>query len=1279
MQTRHILGLDIGANSIGWAAVECRPSALLPVRLMDLNAHIFQEAVDNKQIPFNAHRRENRLMRRQIARRASRRRGLVGMLQGAGFLPSVWDAAAANKVDREFAERILRDPKAKQFIGSADEKTLASPFAMRAYALEHSLTPHEFGRVILHLHRRRGFRSNRGAKYLDLLRHPDLGRGVIKSASEEKQDAAEKSEADKERRKEEKKVLGGIQHLCAEMEKRGSRTVGGHVWETAKESGIPPARITTESVHFAEEAREARGGKPAGMEKIPLYANREMTEREFDAVCGAQMKFGLTGLNKKTRDEIRAAVFEQLPVQSPPPPSRRLGHLRYNAVGACSLEPGRRRADKAAPVSQEFRTWAVINNIAAMDGELPSPERRLALFNACQDPAQLNKQGRMTWTAAAKILDIGKLNYDRDNPDAKSGLTGNRAVLDLRKTMGAENWKRFSGDADKIGQLTEDLLTITDKLALYNRLIRRWKFSAGADGVAFRLATLELEGGHMKYSRRAMARMLKHMRPRPKAGHEGMNEHDAKEAAGYGEMQSRVKPGDPAKELLPLAAIPETANPRVQRAMFAVRRIVNAAARKWGTPAAIRVEMPREMKASKNHRREIESKQAQNRKANAAAEAALIAHAAAGDGAYRLSRVSRSPLAGKSAYCVSRADRDKFKMWEFEQERKCPYCGKCIPKGEVLSEAFEVDHILPQSAFRQNYMNTVVACRNCNREKAGRTPYEAWGHSGQWEGIARRADLDGKKAGMPKLPREKRLRILNKKHNPLDDEEFCNRALQDTRYIARLVHQFLSATGIPVQVSNGQATAALRHEWGLDNVLPRHPDDELKAEDFDDNGFLRRREDIKIVEAKTDEEANKAAKNAVKTAKNRRDHRHHAVDAFVVALTDPGTLQRLTKREQERRESGLKKHTDAFPPPESWEGNIFGQTRDRLREKIVSHRKTGKVRGALHEETIYGRGFYVEEKRPWPADARAWKKMEKLLEHKPGPNGDADGDGDFLWIPDARIHSALTERREARHNPPPEEIPEIPIARRFYFYRRKVEVALKRAKGEWRPGVSGGWIVDKGIHDALREWLRNHKTGIAKALATDPPKTPARKGRRGNVIKTVRMGYFKGGVKTLRPRARKNRPAPPPRPVEPGSNHHLEIFRKGGERKLRMVSMLEAARRKQRREPMVNRDPDPEWGEGWNFQCSLAQGDLVVFNREEVNERVREILDSHEKQFHSLVYRVQNMSLPDGPDIAFRHHSVSGTDGKDKHGLIRVESPKNLAVRKKEVGALGADYSALER
>ena len=1243
MQTRHILGLDIGANSIGWAAVECRPSALLPVRLMDLNAHIFQEAVDNKQVPFNAHRRENRLMRRQIARRASRRRGLVGMLQGAGFLPSVWDAAAANKVDREFAERILRDPKAKPFIGDADEKTLASPFAMRAYALEHSLTPHEFGRVILHLHRRRGFRSNRGAKYADLLKA--LGKSDFDTT-----DPKEEAGGDAQKEKEAGKVLGGIAGLLQEMEKRGSRTVGGHVWETAKESGIPPARITTESVHFAEAAREARGGKPAGMEKIPLYANREMTEREFDAVCGAQMKFGLTGLNKKTRDEIRAAVFEQLPVQSPPPPSRRLRHLRYNAVGVCSLEPGRRRADKAALVSQEFRTRAVINNIVLEDGEIPSAEQRQKLFDACQDPARLNWQGRLTWTSAAKILGVkrGTVNYARSEDDAKTGIMGNRTIQKISGELDDNARKRLAEDAGNLHCLVEDLLTIKNKLHLYNRLKRRWKFSPGSNGVAFRLATLDLESGHMKYSRRAMARMLPHLRA-------GMKEPAAQKAVEYPDRSATARPRESGGDLLPLAAIPETGNPRVQRAMFAVRRIVNAAARKWGAPAAIRVEMLRDMKAAKKHRAEIEKTQGLNREKNLKAETALIQYAQAQHG-YNLAP------AGPGLFRVSADDREKYKMWEFEQDRKCPYCDKIISMEELLSEAAQVDHILPQSVFRQSHMNTVVACRDCNQKKGNRTPWEAWGKSDpdKWERIAKRAHL--KKAEMPRLPREKRRRILNKEHNPLDDEEFCNRALQDTQHIAALVLQFLSETGIKVQVSRGQATAILRREWGLVNILPRHPEDKDAVKD----DVLR-----------YDPER-------AKLAKNRRDHRHHAVDAFVVALTDHSLLMRLVKHCQERQTAAVR--PKKFTPPESWEGDLRQDAENRLREKIVSHRKTGKVRGALHEETIRGRGFYVE-KLPWPASASKRKEMAELLKRKPGLNGGADDngddDGDIRWILDARIHSALTEWMKPPHNPPPKEISEIPVACRYYFHRRKVEDALKRAKGEWRPGISGGWIVDKGIHNALREWLEKHtsdKTGIAKALATDPPKTPARKGRRGNVIKTVRMGYFKDGVKTLRPKARKNRPAPPPHSVELGSNHHLEIFRKGGERKLRMVSMLEAARRKQRQEAMVNRNPDPEWGEGWAFQCSLAQGDLVVFNRDEVDERIQNILDGHEKQFHSLVYRVQNMSFTgSGLIVIFRHHSVSGTDGKDTHGLIRVKSPKGLAVKKKEVGALGADYSALER
>ena len=1251
MQIPHILGLDIGANSVGWAMVECRPDAdvpLLPIRLTDLNSYIFQEALNKDKVPFNAERRKNRLMRRQTARRSFRRRELVGILQSAGFLPTPWDEKAANAIDRDFAARVLGKPDAKGFDEwTPEEKHWASPFAIRAFALDNDLKAHEFGRVVLHLHRRRGFRSNRGAKYLDLLRH--LGLSDLKAADDEKpdSDSGETAEEKKKRRA----VLDGIPRLAAQMDARGpGATVGKHVWECARESGTAPARITTSSVHFEEVRREAKG-KPAGTDKVALYAEREMTEKEFEAVCNRQMD-RLSGLTDKTRNEIREALFEQWPVQSPPPPSRRLKNLRYNAVGNCSLEPRRQRADKSALVSQEFRTRAVINNIVmADDGEVPSQELRDKLFAASRDPAQLNKDGRLPWTQVAKILGVGKVPHDRDHPDMKNGLVGDRTRKSLAEAMGEKEWARFADDAKALCRLVDDLLSLTDKLALYKCLIRRWKFTGGADGTAFKLATLELESGHMKYSRRAMKRMLPHLR-------DGENEHYAREAAEYGEPRTVAKPGDPAEELLPLKAVPETGNPRVQRAMFAVRRIVNAAARQWGAPAEIRVEMPREMKAAKKHRRDIEKEQAANRERNAEAEDALIKLADA-KGGYELKLSAR--LAARR---VTRADREKYKMWKFEQDGKCVYCGEPVGLPQLMSEAFEVDHIIPQSSFGQNYMNTVVSCRNCNQAKGARTPWQAWRGTERWDEIAARADLDRKKkAEAPRLPKEKWRRILNKKEDFLSEEDFCKRALQDTQYIAVQVCNFLRAAGVKVQVSRGQATAILRREWELNDILPRHPDDELKDDDIQD-GVVRY-------------DAERA-----KAAKNRRDHRHHAVDALVVALTDHAMLMRLVRHHQQRRDKS-ETRLPQFAVPESWEGDLREQAADRLREKIVSHQKRRKVRGKLHKDKIYGRGFYTEPES-WQPTKTGRKRIECLLRRKPDATGDTDGDGDFEWIRDAKVYAALAEWiAQPPGTPLPDGLKEIRVARRFYFYRRRVENALKVAGGKWREtGGKSGWIVDKGIHEVLNEWLKKHGDDIKGALQSDPPETRARNGRRGNPIRTVRMGMIKSGVKTLAPKARNGRPAPPPRRVELRNNRHLEIFRKDGERerKLRMVTLLEAAQRLQREEPVVNQIPDPEWGDGWEFQCYLAENDLVVFNREEVREEVRKILDKHRSVFQSVIYRVQNMSMTGArPDMLFRHHSVTGTDGKDKHGLIRVTSAADLVCEKKEIGVLGSDRSALER
>jgi CRISPR-associated endonuclease Csn1 len=76
--------------------------------------------------------------------------------------------------------------------------------------------------------------------------------------------------------------------------------------------------------------------------------------------------------------------------------------------------------------------------------------------------------------------------------------------------------------------------------------------------------------------------------------------------------------------------------------------------------------------------------------------------------------------------------------------------------------------------------------------------------------------------------------------------------------------------------------------------------------------------------------------------KNREDHRHHAVDAVVIALTDRSRLQHLARA----------RYTDErLPAP-------WSNFRDAIEEAAagihVSHKAVRDISGALHEETIYG-------------------------------------------------------------------------------------------------------------------------------------------------------------------------------------------------------------------------------------------------------------------------------------------------------------------------------------
>ena len=270
MEEDYIIGLDIGSNSIGWAVVSCiqEDGKWHPSNLVDLNSYIFREVVESKaQVPLNAIRRQKRLARRQCKRRARRRRELVALLRKYKLIPegdSTFNELQANLIDQQFASRITNDDE--------NRKKYQNPFAIRAMGIEQDLEPYELGRAILHLQSHRGYRSNEGAKYVELL--DMLEEKNMKDLDSDDEDEDENA---KKERLERKQVLDGISELEDEMRKNNVQTVGQYIWHRVQ-NGEQLNRITGFSVRHTETNKD----NEEVQRDVALYARRDMTSNEFD-------------------------------------------------------------------------------------------------------------------------------------------------------------------------------------------------------------------------------------------------------------------------------------------------------------------------------------------------------------------------------------------------------------------------------------------------------------------------------------------------------------------------------------------------------------------------------------------------------------------------------------------------------------------------------------------------------------------------------------------------------------------------------------------------------------------------------------------------------------------------------------------------------------------------------------------------------------------------------------------------------------------------------------
>jgi len=836
MSSGYVMGIDIGVASIGWSVVE-PGSEERPGRIVRLGTHLFEPGVDGTQTaieqgkdePKGAARRGARQVRRQLWRRAHRKRKLLFALMKHGIMPhaTVPDGAAIDAYIKALDSRL----RAAWCRAGDHQAHQIMPYLIRSAGVQRKITLEEFGRALYHLAQRRGFLSNRKAK--------------------------------KKKDEDTSQVKAEINELQSLIDRHVPATLGAYL----------------ASLNPDEQRLRDR------------WTARSMYLHEFEALWTEQSRHHRE-LTDEAKAAIHRAIFHQRPLKSQ-------AHL----IGRCSLEPGRKRAPLAHREFQYYRVLQGVNHLTiAPPGEaarkLDAAQRKV-LTDA------LLAQGDLTIAKVRTLLKLPKgTDIAGERGEEEKKIVGHRTDAKLRDAIGP----RFDAMSDRErDQLVLDLRSFRETEPLIGRLKSHWGLS---DEQARKVADADLEEGYASYSLAAIRRLIPHLE-------RGLSVSEARKAE-YPESFRATQVHD----LLPPVTdvMGDLRNPSVMRALTEARKVVNAIIRRYGKPEKIHVELARDLKHGRDRRAAITKQIRQREKQHA-------------DAKHRI-------LAEIKGYEPTRIDREKVLLAD-ECDWRCPYTGKKFGMKELIGEHPQVDveHIWPFSrSFDNSFMNKTLCWHDENRRvKRGRTPYEAYSASPE-----RYQEILGRV-----LAFKSDRRTVSEKFRRFTaeaiDEDFTNRHLSDTRYIARAVSEYLGvlyggrtdADGKQrIVACSGGLTSWLRREWGLDALLSPTGDD-AEAE------------------------------------KNRIDHRHHAVDALVVALTTPRTQAMLQAAAARQEQEGRFRLFGRIEP--LWSA-FPREAKAAVEAIVVSHRQQRAVSGKLHAESNYS--------KPIHGGHRIRKELHKLTRNE---------------------------------------------------------------------------------------------------------------------------------------------------------------------------------------------------------------------------------------------------------------------------------------------------------
>lgn len=358
-------------------------------------------------------------------------------------------------------------------------------------------------------------------------------------------------------------------------------------------------------------------------------------------------------------------------------------------------------------------------------------------------------------------------------------------------------------------------------------------------------------------------------------------------------------------------------NPIVEQMVMETLRVVRDIWKRYGDIFEIHVELARDLKKTAEERKELNRQGVVNENTNLRIKALLMELKENSDGRLKVENVlpyspSQQELLKIYEDGVMRSDIEipddilkiskmsqpttaelqRYKLW-LEQKYRSPYTGQFIPLSKLFTLEYEIEHIIPRSRyFDDSFSNKVICEAAVNKLKGSQLGLEfIKNHHGEKTGLSTPVFSETAYLNFVKTHyannRAKRNKLL------LEDipESFVERQMNDTRYISKFIKGVLSnivreeneqeSTSKHLVVCNGNITSLLKRDWGLDSVwnsliLPRF---ERMNKLLNTDVFTAWNERYQKFLPAIPLEYSKGFQ------KKRIDHRHHALDALIIACT----------------------------------------------------------------------------------------------------------------------------------------------------------------------------------------------------------------------------------------------------------------------------------------------------------------------------------------------------------------------------------------------------------